>query len=166
MRTYFETHSFVEVSRLFRERFLGTQPPNKTTIFRNVKNILIMVRVWIRVQKNLVAGKLVDHKRILTLYKKSLKKILRLLHLEWTVLPYIVNVNFLNSFNFWKSPPRNAKTPVDQLSIYPFKMGNTMVLQPYYASSCIKIDFNPFKLGFFSRVAFFLGHPVYKVSAL
>ena len=49
----------------------------------------------------------------------------------------------------------------DQLSINPFKMGNTMVLQPYYASSCIKIDFNPFKLGFFSRVAFFLGHPVY-----
>ena len=35
-----------------------------------------------------------------------------------------------------------------------------MVLLPYYASSCIKIDFNPFKLGFFSRVAFFLGHPV------
>ena len=45
VRTYFETHSFVEVSRLFRERFPGTEPPNKKTIFRNVKkNTLIMVR--------------------------------------------------------------------------------------------------------------------------
>ena len=43
--TYFETHSFVEVSRLFRERFPGTEPTSKTTIFRNVKNTLIMVRV-------------------------------------------------------------------------------------------------------------------------
>ena len=34
VRTYFETHSFVEVSRLFRERFPGTEPPNKTTIFK------------------------------------------------------------------------------------------------------------------------------------
>ena len=45
-------------------------------------------------------------------------------------------------------------------------MGNTMVLQPYYASSCIKIDFNPFKLGFFSRVALFLGHHVYIILEL
>ena len=37
VRTYFETHSIVEVSRIFRERFPGTEPPNKTTIFRNVK---------------------------------------------------------------------------------------------------------------------------------
>ena len=44
-------------------------------------------------------------------------------------------------------------------------MGNTMVLQPYYESSCIKIDFNPLKLGFLSRVVFFLGHPVYKTCS-
>ena len=37
-----ETNFFVG---LFRERFSGTEPPNKTTIFRNVKNTLIMVRV-------------------------------------------------------------------------------------------------------------------------
>ena len=43
--TYFETHSFVGVSRLFRERFPGTELPNKTTIFRNVKNTFIVVRV-------------------------------------------------------------------------------------------------------------------------
>ena len=40
VRTYFETHSFVEVSRLFREPFPGTEPPNKTIIFRNVKKYL------------------------------------------------------------------------------------------------------------------------------
>ena len=34
-----------QLSRLFRERFPGTEPPNKTTIFRNVKNTLIMGRV-------------------------------------------------------------------------------------------------------------------------
>ena len=39
-RTYFETHSFVEVSHLFRKRFPGTEPLNKTTIFRNVKKYL------------------------------------------------------------------------------------------------------------------------------
>ena len=35
----FGENSFVEVSRLFRERFPGTEPPNKMTIFRNVKKI-------------------------------------------------------------------------------------------------------------------------------
>ena len=32
VRTYFETHSFVEVSRLFRERFPGPESPNKSTL--------------------------------------------------------------------------------------------------------------------------------------
>ena len=40
VRTYFETHSFVEASRLFRERFPGTEPANKTTIFRKRKKYL------------------------------------------------------------------------------------------------------------------------------
>ena len=40
VRTYFETHSFAEVSRLFRQRFPGTETPNKTRIFRNVKKYL------------------------------------------------------------------------------------------------------------------------------
>ena len=34
---YFETHSFVEVRNLFRERFPDKEPPVKKTIWRNVK---------------------------------------------------------------------------------------------------------------------------------
>ena len=34
---YFETHSFVEVRNLFRERFPDKEPPVKKTIWRKVK---------------------------------------------------------------------------------------------------------------------------------
>ena len=40
VRTYFETHSFAEMSCLFGEHFPGTEPPNKITIFRNVEKYL------------------------------------------------------------------------------------------------------------------------------
>ena len=45
VKTYFETHSFDEVIRLFRERFPGRNSPARMTIWRNVKSTLIMQRV-------------------------------------------------------------------------------------------------------------------------
>ena len=58
VRTYFETHSFVEVSHIFRERFPGTEPPKKTTIFRKEKKYLDHDTSLNTCSKN-VAGKLV-----------------------------------------------------------------------------------------------------------
>ena len=37
VKKYFETHSFVEVQRLFRLQFPGRNPPDKANIWRNVK---------------------------------------------------------------------------------------------------------------------------------
>ena len=37
VRAYFETHSFVEVQQLFRERFPGRESPVKKTIWANVR---------------------------------------------------------------------------------------------------------------------------------
>ena len=37
IKTFFETRILLQVQRLFRERFPGREPPNKTTIWKNVK---------------------------------------------------------------------------------------------------------------------------------
>ena len=37
VRAYFETHSFVEVQQLFRERFPWREPPVKKTMWANVR---------------------------------------------------------------------------------------------------------------------------------
>ena len=37
VKTYFETKKFTEVRNLFRQRYPDRNPPNKTTIWKNVK---------------------------------------------------------------------------------------------------------------------------------
>lgn len=36
VKTYYETGKYIEVINLFRQRFPGRNPPNKTTIWRNI----------------------------------------------------------------------------------------------------------------------------------
>ena len=97
MRIYFETYIFVEVSRLFRERFPGTTSEQKDN-FQKRKKCLHHGTSLNMCSKKSGRRRTGRSQENIDLVQEALEE--NPATITSRVLPYIVNFNFLNKFNF------------------------------------------------------------------